>query len=172
MIIKEMNYSERFDRFCKALETNGAFLLVQNSKGIPNPMTIGWAMLGRVWHESILTVLVRPSRYTYELMKTAKYFSVNVPVGSMKKELEFCGTHSGRDCDKLSACGLKTTAGSIKEISLLENCDIFYECEIRHTTNVIKENLAAEIIQKYYPQGDFHAIYSGKILRAGRKSAE
>jgi len=55
---------------------------------------------------------------------------------------------------------------------LLENCDIFYECEIRHTTNVIKENLAAEIIQKYYPQDDFHAIYSGKILRAGRKSAE
>ncbi len=168
MKTEKIEYFERFDDFCRAFPMPGAFLVVQDSNGRPNPMTIGWALLGVVWSEPIMTVLVRPSRHTWGLMEKAKYFSVNVPAGKLEKELEYCGTHSGRDGDKIANCGLTAVPGSIKGVSILEDCDLFYECEIVHKTGVIRENLDPKITGTFYPKGDFHTVYSGRILHAYR----
>ncbi len=169
MKTEKMEHFERFEDFCRALPMPGAFLVARDSNGKLNTMTIGWAMLGVVWAEPVMTVLVRPSRYTYGLMEKAKYFSVSVPVGKLKKELEYCGTHSGRDGDKIARCKLKASPGLTNGVSILEDCDLFYECEIVHKTGVIKENLDPGIIGKCYPKGDFHTVYSGRILHAYRK---
>src|SRR5664280_2761340 len=44
----------------------------------PNPMTIGWGTIGYIWGKWILTVLVRPSRFTFQLMESADEFTVNL----------------------------------------------------------------------------------------------
>lgn len=141
----------------------GAFLTVKDNAGNVNVMTIGWLSLGIIWSIPVLNVLVRPSRYTYQMMENAKYFSVNAGPG-FEKELAFCGSHSGRDLDKIAKAGFKLVPGKTRGVSVIENCGIFYECEIIHKTKIIGETLPPDIKKKYYPSGDFHAVYSGKIL--------
>ena len=52
-----MEYSDNFDKFCKALRTNGAFLVVSDDKQRTNIMTIGWAQIGVIWGKPVMTVL-------------------------------------------------------------------------------------------------------------------
>jgi flavin reductase (DIM6/NTAB) family NADH-FMN oxidoreductase RutF len=168
---RDMEFADGFAELCKALRRDGAFLVVQDAKGRPNPMTIGWALAGIVWGEPIMTVLVRPSRYTFGLLEKARRFSVCVPLeGKLVDELAFCGSRSGRDCDKIESLGLQASPGLERGVSVLEACDLFYECEIVHKTQVIKQNLDEGIISGYYALGDFHAIYNGRILRAYKKA--
>lgn len=169
MKTEKMEHFEKFDDFCRALKGPGAFLVVQDSAGKPNPMTIGWSTMGIVWYEPIITVFVRPTRYTRGLMEKAKYFSVNVPVDAMKKELEYCGTHSGKDTDKIKKCGLRVSPGMIEGVSILEDCDLFYECETVHKNLVSGEALNPAIMNRYYPKKDFHTVYFGKILQSYKK---
>ena len=130
METRNIQYFERFEDFCKGLSGAGAFLVVQDAKGKPNPMTIGWAAMGPVWGEAVLAVLVRPSRHTHGLIGRAKVFSVNVPIDGLRKELAFCGSRSGRDVDKVKACGLKVLPGRLPQVSVLADCGLFYECEV------------------------------------------
>lgn len=168
--MKTIDYAEGFGRLCKALEGAGAFLLVQDPSGLPNPMTIGWATLGVVWGDPTLTVLVRPSRHSFGLIESGRRFSVCIPSpGELEEQLGFCGAHSGRSGDKLSACGLKAVAGRASGISVLEGCSVFYECETVHKSLVTRENLEPGILGSYYPDGDFHTVYFGKILHAYEK---
>jgi flavin reductase (DIM6/NTAB) family NADH-FMN oxidoreductase RutF len=135
-------------------------------------MTIGWALAGIVWGEPVMTVLVRPSRYTYGLLEKARCFSVCVPwEGRLAEELAFCGSKSGRDCDKIESLGLQVSAGRGRGVSILDACDLFFECETVHKTQVLKQNLEESILAGYYPLGDFHTIYNGRILHAYKKAA-
>ncbi|MDD5628577.1 MAG: flavin reductase [Elusimicrobia bacterium] len=163
---REMEFWEGFPDLCRALGGEGAFLVVQDEKGRPNPMTIGWAQAGRVWGEPVLNVLVRPSRYTFGLLEKARRFSVCVPAaGRLAGELAFCGSRSGRDCDKAAVLKLKTAPGLEPGVSVLADCAVFFECSTVHQTRVLRETLDPDIIAGYYPQGDFHTIFSGRILR-------
>ena len=53
----------------------GAFLNVSHG-GRDNTMTIGWGSLGVVWGKPVFSVLVRPSRYTFDLLEASGEFSV------------------------------------------------------------------------------------------------
>jgi flavin reductase (DIM6/NTAB) family NADH-FMN oxidoreductase RutF len=170
MNYRELEFTEGFGELCRSLRDDGAFLVVQDEKGRPNPMTIGWALAGVLWGEPILTVLVRPSRHTFGLIEKAKRFSVCVPpAGQMAEALAFCGSKSGRDCDKVKELGLHACPGLETGVSVLEDCVLFYECERVHKTHVLKDTLDAEIISGYYPQGDFHTVYQGRILRCYKR---
>ena len=113
-----------------------------------------------------MTVLVRPSRYTHELLEGARYFSVCVPaLGAWKKELAFCGSKSGREYDKLRACALNTTDGSKPGIKLIEGAALSYECELLSKAEMPSSALPEEIRKKYYPAGDSHTLYFGEVIR-------
>jgi flavin reductase (DIM6/NTAB) family NADH-FMN oxidoreductase RutF len=167
---RELDFTEGFAELCRALRDGGAFLVVQDEKGRPNAMTIGWALAGVVWGEPVMTVLVRPSRHTFGLLQKQRRFSVCVPpAGKMAEELAFCGSKSGRDCDKVKELGLKAAPGLETGVSVLEDCELFYECQTVQRSGVLKDSLEADIISGYYPQGDFHTVYNGRILRCYKR---
>ncbi len=155
---------EHIDKLVKGLENDGAFLVVENKKGKTNIMTIGWATVGMVWGKPMMTVFVRPVRYTYELIENATSFSVCVPSsGKLKEELEFCGSSSGRSVDKIKATGLTLIKGQTKDVTIIEECKLFYECHIVHKNFINPKSLDPAIIKSYYPTQDFHAVYYGEI---------
>jgi flavin reductase (DIM6/NTAB) family NADH-FMN oxidoreductase RutF len=129
-------------------------------------MTIGWATLGLVWGEPVLTVFVRPSRFTAPLLEQARRFSVNVPIGRMQHELEFCGTHSGRDTAKIDRAGLATAEGVWGDLTILPGCDLIYECEIVQRLEFQPQAMPRELKGMFYGAGDYHRCYFGKVLRA------
>src|SRR6056297_3293056 len=89
----------------------GAFLTVKDGKKL-NTMTIGWGSIGFIWGRPMFTVLVRHSRYTHNLIENTDQFTVSVPLnGQLKKETDYCGSHSGRDVDKFKELGLELIEG-------------------------------------------------------------
>ena len=71
-----------------------------------NSMTIGWGSLGTVWNKDVLTVYVRPDRYTWQFLKDSDVFTVAFFPESFREALALMGRLSGRDGDKAAAAGL------------------------------------------------------------------
>jgi flavin reductase (DIM6/NTAB) family NADH-FMN oxidoreductase RutF len=158
-----------YDAFAETFEHIGGngLLLVADTGG--NPMTIGWGTIGRIWNIPIFTVLVRPTRHTFELIEGSGEFSVNVLSEDYAKQIAFCGTESGRDRDKIKECGFSLEKGNSIAIPHLKEAAVVYECRNVHKNNVINAALHPSIVKEFYPQGDFHTVYYGRILGVYRE---
>lgn len=145
----------------KQLKT-GAFLSVQADDEM-SVMTIAWASFGFIWGKPIMTVVVRPSRYTYGIIEKAKDFAVSVPTNDMARELELCGTASGRVCDKLQKCNLEVNPGKKTHSPVIAIPGIHIECSIVYKSAIDPENMI-EAYTEMYPKKDFHTMYFGEII--------
>lgn len=87
----------------------------------PNLITIGWT--GTICTQpSMVSVSIRPERYSYSLIKESGQFAVNLPTEPLVRAVDWCGVKSGRDCDKFAAMGLHAAPGSV-----LTGCPILAE---------------------------------------------
>lgn len=131
-------------------------------------MTIGWGGLGEFWQRPVCTVYVRPSRYTFQFVESHDYFTLSILPEDRKDALCLCGTRSGRDMDKIVACGLTVRYGAgdapfFDEAELVLVCRRLYaqdmkpECVIDHS--------AAD---SFYKDGDWHRMYIGEVVEAYR----
>lgn len=175
-ILPNMNAISPWKRFDEVQEQvlrgNGAFLVAVDRRGRPNAMTIGWIQVGTVWSRPVGLVLVRPSRYTHDCIAHRGAFTVSVPLGTMAEELAFCGSRSGRDCDKFAELGLHTEPGTKVQAPLLADCAVAYECRVVARAELKLEGLLDEEVRaKYYPRGDFHTLFFGEIVAAWELSA-
>lgn len=160
-----------FDAVSETMERmeKSGVLLVSGERG--NPMTIGWGTVGIVWGRPIFTVLVRPSRCSFRFMEGTAAFTVNVMGDRYEKEIALCGSKSGREMDKVAACGFTLARGELAEAPFIAESAVHYECRTVHKTNVINADLEGGIVKHYYPQGDFHRVYFGEILGVFRGSS-
>jgi flavin reductase (DIM6/NTAB) family NADH-FMN oxidoreductase RutF len=140
----------------------GAFLTVRAGERL-NTMTIGWASIGFCWRKPVFMVAVRDSRHTFGLIENAPDYTVSVPTGDMKEAIMYCGTKSGRDGDKLAACGLKTLDGQNVASPVIDVPAIHFECRIIFKSAMDPAYLASDL-KSLYPQKDYHTLYFGEIV--------
>ena len=157
-------HPELFKDIMQAMTSRGLLLGSYDANGRANLMTIGWGTLGSVWGIPIWTVLVRPSRYTYQCIEHSACFSVNVPCEELGMACAICGSRSGRDTDKLAEAKLRADKGKHVLAPVIKECPLVYECQVVHSTDVLPEKLTGEIISGAYMDGDYHRIYFGKVL--------
>jgi flavin reductase (DIM6/NTAB) family NADH-FMN oxidoreductase RutF len=155
-----------FDKIMNRLPYPGILTVTGDNKGKENIITLGWIQLGIIWSKPVVSILVRPSRYSYQLLNKHNEFSVNVLSNKYDKEIAFCGANSGSYCDKFLETGLNKIRSSKINISSIKEADIIIECQTVHTTNVIPENLNDVLLSKNYPKGDYHTIFTGIILNS------
>ncbi len=142
----------------------GVFLTVSTGKQL-NTMTIGWGNIGYIWGKPIFMVAVRDSRYTYSLIEKTDEFTVSIPFnGTMKDELKYCGSKSGRNFDKFKECNLTTISGQKVDTPVIEGCKLHYECKIKFKQKMDENNLGTDFIGKWYPEKDYHTLYFGEIV--------
>ncbi len=160
---EQFSYHTMAGEFLQQLP-RGAFLTVRAEERI-NTMTIGWGALGYFWNLPVLMVAVRYSRYTYDLLKEARDFSVSIPLNSdFKKSLAGTGSKSGRDMDKFKVFSLKADKGRSIESPVIGSCGLIYECRLIFKQKMDPELLAPELRQKFYAQEDYHVMYYGEIV--------
>ncbi len=159
-----VNYRAYLGQALRMLENPGLLLAAQDNRARPNTMAIGWATIGVVWGKPICVVLVRPSRYTYELIEGTGAFTVNVPTPGLADTVAYCGSVSGRSHDKFKDRGLTPCPAAEVSAPIIEECPINYECQVVHKNDVRPAELAPDIKQSAYPQGDYHRVYFGEIL--------
>lgn len=160
----EVPFTAYFERFYETLGAGGALLVSLDSNGRPNAMTIGWALAGITWGLPICAVFVRPSRYTWGCLEATGDFTVNLPTPALAEQVQFCGTKSGRDYDKFAECGFTATPGQHVKSPGIAECWLTLECAVVQRTDVVPEHFPERIIERAYPQGDFHRVYFGEIL--------
>ena len=160
--MKEVDYLSAAEDAINQIK-KGAFLTVKAGKRI-NTMTIGWATPGIIWGLPIMTVLVRPSRYTYSFIEESGVFTVNVPTAEMRDFVQLCGTRSGRELDKLAQ--VATSMARNLNCVTIDPCPVVYECRVVHWNDVQPGNLTPEVRAGSYPKGDFHRLYFGQIVGA------
>jgi len=80
-----------------------------------------------------------------------------------KKEIDFCGSTSGREVDKFSQCGFNPININDFPVPVIEGCEVAFGCEIIQKTRVEAGNFIASILDEFYPQDDYHSIYFGEI---------
>jgi flavin reductase (DIM6/NTAB) family NADH-FMN oxidoreductase RutF len=149
----------------------GALLVTGTEK--PNAMTIGWAMASVMWSRNIFVAPVRKSRYTHELLESHGEFTVLVPSGDMKQAIGVCGTKSGRDTDKIAACGLSLVPSSAVQVPHISAPGLVIECRVIYKTDYQDEALGDTLRTQWYSgrdAGNLHTLYFGDILSVYEQS--
>lgn len=160
--MEELNYQSVARQVMEQISDKGAFL-VTKSDDKANVMTIGWALIGFVWRKPMMMIVVRNSRHTFSIIEKADSFCINVPSKKMDKELEFCGTKSGRNVDKFKECNLKTLKAQKIKSPILDMPGIHYECKIVYKSAIDPKFLNPQY-GYLYPNKDYHTMYFGEIL--------
>ncbi len=128
-----------------------------------NTMTASWGGLGVLWERKVAFCFVRPNRYTYEFIESSPTFTLSFFGEEHRKALQFCGSHSGRNTDKVKGAGLtpvhEVGAVYFKEARLVIVCRKIYFQDIS------PERFLDPRIESMYPQKDYHRMYVGQIAK-------
>ena len=146
----------------RAFSTKGGFLTVKCRDQV-NTMTISWGFIGFMWGNPHFIAVVRPQRYTNELLaQGVDCFTVSTPLdGALSEELSICGTKSGRDIDKRKV--VTFIPGKAVDCPVVEGCGLYYECKINLAQQMDGSLLADNILKQFY-QDDYHFMYIGEIV--------
>ncbi len=93
-------------------------------------------MMSAVWHTQLsfspplYGVLISPKRYTFDILRRAKQFTLNFVDFDIMETVAFVGNTSGRDVDKASEFDIALRDGRIVDTPVLEEAYAAYECEL------------------------------------------
>ncbi len=129
-----------------------------------NTMTAAWGGIGYLWNVPVSYIFVRPQRFTYEFTEQYDDFTLTFfDPEKYRDALNYCGTNSGRDVNKMKETGLiarETEAGNVyfEQASIIMECKKIYADDIRGDKFIIPE-----LDTKFYALKDYHRMYIGKI---------
>ena len=153
-----------FDRIGKT------WMLVTAGSGSPdkhdfNMMTASWGGMGVIWNKPVVTLYIRPQRYTFGFIEREEYLSLCFfEDEKYRPMLLMCGRKSGRDCDKLALSGL--TPVFDREAPYYAEASQVLICRKLYRQRFEPECFLGESPESQYPDGDFHYMYICEITKA------
>jgi flavin reductase (DIM6/NTAB) family NADH-FMN oxidoreductase RutF len=120
--------------------------------------TIAW--IGTLCSEPpIIGIGVRPSRWLHHFVVETGAFVVNVPDTEHVRELDLCGTVSGRTQDKWALARLTREQGTITGTPMVAECPLNLECQVRETVHLGSHDLfLGEVVASYAHEGKEHDV--------------
>ncbi len=98
--------------------------------GSVNVLTVGWTGICAT-HPPMTYISLRPSRFSYDMIKETGVFAVNLPTTAMVRAVDFCGVRSGRDTDKIAQCGLHPVLPEGAAVPVLEESPVSLLCRVQ-----------------------------------------
>lgn len=143
---------------------------VTDKEGKSNIITVAWA--GTVCtNPPMVSISVRPSRYSYQILEETGEFVINLTNESLVKACDYCGVVSGRDVDKFAKTGLTPIpmehvhARGIDESPVNMECKITEKRELGSHTMFIAEVVGVTVDDQYMDEtGKFHINESGLVM--------
>ena len=117
-----------------------------NEEWKPNLITIAWT--GNVCSDPpMLSVSIRPERYSYGIIRATNEFVVNVPTLRQARAVDWCGVVSGRDADKFAHTQLTAAVALKVGCPIVQECPINIECQVRNSLELGSHTMfVAEIV--------------------------
>jgi flavin reductase (DIM6/NTAB) family NADH-FMN oxidoreductase RutF len=128
-----------------------------------NTMTASWGAFGVLWNKQVAFCFVRPQRYTYRFMERNPVFTLSFFEEIHREALDFCGSHSGRNVNKIRETGLTPVPTSTGNICFAEAW-LVIECRKIYFDDLKPQHFLDESIHRNYPIHDYHRLYIGEII--------
>ncbi len=103
---------------------------VADKDGRSNIITVAWAATVCT-NPPMLSISVRPDRYSYPILKETGEFVVNLTTKELTYATDYCGVKSGRDVDKFKELGLTALAAEHVKAPLIGESPVSIECKVR-----------------------------------------
>ncbi len=137
-------------------------LVSAGSKKKANTMTVSWGGVGVLWGKNVAFIFIRDSRYTKEFIDANDFFSISFLNDQYRDALNYCGSHSGRDEDKLKNAGLNWNYKL--SIPFVDEGNLILLCQKLSATKITEESFLVPDIKKWYADKDMHTMYVAEIL--------
>lgn len=127
-----------------------------------NTMTVSWGGVGIMWGKPVAFTFIRPQRYTFGFMETNGYYTMSFFDEKYRDALNFCGSKSGRDFDKVKETGL-TPAFTENGVPYFEEAKLVLVCKKLYSQFLNEESIAdGDAVNKWY-NNDYHKMYISEI---------
>ena len=141
-------------------------LVTAGNKEKLDMMTASWGGIGWLWNRPVAFIFIRPERYTHDFIERENRLTLSFYKEEYRGILQFCGTKSGRDVDKVKETGLKpiqleSGAMTFAEARLTLDCRRIFKSPMAEANFIDKSILA-----KWYgnqPGGSLHDVYVVEI---------
>jgi flavin reductase (DIM6/NTAB) family NADH-FMN oxidoreductase RutF len=150
-----------------------------------NVATLSWQMpLSQ--EPPMVGIALTPSSLSHHFLKLTGEFVLSIPDASLVAEVHYCGTHQGRDYDKIRLMELRTLRAYKVSPLLIANCLGHLECVVRDWNSLgdhifyTAEVVAALVELDYFEDGwnesaqtlhhvggDFYRV-GGNLLQASK----
>lgn len=137
-------------------------LVCAGTKESANTMTISWGGVGVLWGKNVAFIFIRDSRFTKEFIDNTDFFSISFMGKNYREALNYCGSHSGREGDKVAKSGL--TWNYKHSIPFIDEGDLILLCNKMASVKITKDSFLVPGIEKWYQDSDFHTMYVGEII--------
>jgi flavin reductase (DIM6/NTAB) family NADH-FMN oxidoreductase RutF len=127
-----------------------------------NMMTASWGGLGHLLSKPVAFCFINPARYTYQLMEKNDTYTLSFYTEASREALQYCGSASGRDTDKVKGSGLTpiTTPEGNKAFS---EAWMIIECRKLISQPLSTEVVNDEKIRNEWLGKPMHKMYIGEI---------
>ena len=135
----------------------------------PNIITVAWA--GTICtNPAMLSISVRPERYSYDIIKETREFVVNLVTSDLAYATDYCGVKSGRDVDKFKEMKLHKSISKVVKAPGIEESPVNIECRVVEIKELgshhmfIAEVVSVNIDDKYMDKtGKFNLNKAGLV---------
>lgn len=138
-------------------------------EGKSNIITVAWA--GTVCtNPPMLSISVRPERYSYGILKDTGEFVVNLTTEHLARATDFCGVKSGRDVDKFRELGLTEEPAEFVRAPLIGESPVNLECRVTKVEELgshhlfLAEVLAVHADEAYLDENNRFALEKTRPL--------
>nr|WP_319489375.1 flavin reductase family protein [uncultured Caproiciproducens sp.] len=139
-------------------------LITAGNKAKCNTMTASWGGLGELWNQYVSFIFIRPQRFTLEFIEKEDFYSLCFFDESQRKALNYCGSHSGRDTDKIKEAGL--TPLYDEAAPYFEEAKLVFICRKVHGQFLDPACFIDPALdQQCYSQKDYHKMFIGEIVK-------
>ena len=127
-----------------------------------NSMTISWGGMGTLWSKDVVTVYIKPRRYTHEFMENNDFFVVSFFKEEYREALNKMGSLSGKNTNKdLEA---KLTPVEYKGTTIYKEASVIFICKKIYHQDLDVNNMPKEPINTYYKVEKPHTMYIGEVI--------
>lgn len=159
-VFNEIKPAEIKDNIFDLIGRQWMLVTAGNKKNF-NTMTASWGGAGILWNKPVAISFIRPQRYTYKFLEKSDRYTLSFYDEGYRDALNFCGSHSGRDCDKAKEAGLTPVAAN--DAVYFDEAKLVLICRKLYIQDFKPECFIDKSIVNTYNGDDYHRVYIGEI---------
>lgn len=128
-----------------------------------NMMTASWGGFGILYNKPVAICFINPARYTYSIIEGSDTFTLTFYTEAYRDALQYCGTKSGRDEDKVKGSGL-TPMETQNGAMAFSQAWMVVECRKMLSQSLSPDAIADPAERAKRAAQPMHKMYIGEIL--------